>query len=115
MSRYIKAYKQPVKFIIDIDSEEHELVFLSAAIRFRDLDNDVILEQCGQRFVDIIREIRDAGYTQDYRTWHEQGFMYMIDGDGSPRFMDRETATEIAQKTGFPLRNPKALTTIDLW
>ena len=41
--------------------------------------------------------------------------MYMIDGDGSPRFMDRETATEIAQKSGFPLRNPKALTTIDLW
>lgn len=94
---------------------EHTLTFLRAAIRFRDRELGVTLESCGRRHYEIIKDIHDEGYTEDYLAWHVDGFMYMIDDDPSPMFMDRDTATEVAKAAGIPMIASNCLTSEDLW
>ena len=106
-----------IKFtIIDQENpeEEHELVFLSAAIQFYDRENEVWLEMCGERHHQIIKKIHDQGYEEDYKAHHKDGFMYILDDEYSPRFMDRETATEIVKANDFNLIG-SVLTSEDLW
>ena len=110
----MKAIKFKVKESIDGPEVEHELVFLSAAIRFYDRELGVWLESCGKRHHEIIKNIHDEGYEADYKANHTDGFMYMIDDDPSPLFMDRETATEIVKGANIPMIG-SVLTSEDLW
>ncbi len=94
--------------------EEHELMFLTAAIQFYDRENEVWLEMYGKRHHEIIKTIHNQGYEADYKANHKEGFMYILDDNYDVQFMDRETATKIAKDNGFNMIGC-VLTSEDLW
>lgn len=110
----MKPIKFKTKEQMDGPEVEHELVFLSAAIRFYNRELGMWLESCGKRHHEIIKDIYNQGYTADYKANHIDGFMYMIDNNPSPLFMDRETATEIVKAANIPMIGC-VLTSEDLW
>ena len=93
---------------------DHMLYFLSAAIQFYDRENGVWLEMCGKRHHEIYADIAKEGYAEDCKANHKEGFMYIVDDESSPRFIDRETATELAKASGLPMIG-SVLTSEDLW
>ena len=110
----MNVVKIKVKEIKDGPEVEHKIVFLCAAIRFYDRENGVWVESCGRRHHEIIKDIHDEGYSDDYKANHIDGFMYMIDDDPSPIFINRDTATELAKLAGIPMIGC-VLTSEDLW
>lgn len=110
----MKPIRFKVKEMRDGPEVEHEIIFLCAAIRFYDRENGVWLESCGKRHHEIIKNIHDEGHTDDYKANHIDGFMYMIDDDPSPIFIDRETATELVKTADFKMIG-SVLTSEDLW
>lgn len=88
-----------------------EKEFISAAILFIDDEgNEKIFT--GRRHHEIIAKIADAGYTEQYKRYHLDGFMVKI-GDNEV-FKDRELSTMIAKQKGIEMIS-SVLTSEDLW
>ncbi len=110
----MNVIKIKVKEMKDGPEVEHEIIFSCAAIRFYDRENGVWIEFYGRRHHEIIKDIHDKGYSDDYKSNHIDGFMYIIDDNPVPIFIDRDTATELAKSAGIPMIGC-VLTSEDLW
>lgn len=94
--------------------EQHTFHFVTSAICFWDSTHNKWINKTGRRHHEIIKNIHDEGYSNDYKKNHIDGFMYFLDNDYTLRFMDRNTATQIAKIAGFKMIGC-VLTSEDLW
>ena len=99
----------PTVFLWGIVNMEKE--FVSAAILFID-DNGNEKIFTGRRHHEIIKDIHDAGYTDQYKRYHLDGFI--VKWRDKEVFKDRELSTMIAKQKGIEMRS-SVLTSEDLW
>ena len=78
----------------------NNIIWVSSTIRILDSQN-AILEFNGKRHHEIIKQIHDAGYIEDYKRNHIDGFTVLI--DNKPLFLSREEATKIAKEENISM------------
>lgn len=87
----------------------------SAAIMFKHnvAGNDEIIIIEGVRHHLILEKIREWGLTDDYKKWHEHGFIVVTE-NYNLNFRTTEECTEWAKEVGFPMRG-SVLTSEDVF
>ena len=92
-----------------------EYKFTSAAIRILDRDGKEKIFT-GRRHYEIIKDINNAGLTDQYKRYHCDGFMVhvTINDREYDVFKDRDLSTLIAKRIGIKMIS-NTLTSEDLW
>ena len=85
--------------------------FYASAIEIMDAGCN-LMTITGKSHRDCIATIREKGLMDCYTSWHEDGFMVLI--EGCPVFLNREESTELAKEQGIQLAG-NYLTSEDLW
>lgn len=95
-----------------IKSDNQTFEFVDAAIKIKVNGKDKIFNN--RRHHLIIRDIQNAGYLNQYKKIHEDGFLIRVD-DGKLEFFNRGQSTTIAKNCNIATIASDVLTSEDLW
>ena len=95
-----------------ITTENDKIIFFDSAIKFFNQTTKNWQLVKGTRHCEIIKKIADAGFTEDYKNSHIDGFLCIW--NGYIQFIDRGTATNFAKAANYPMTG-SVLTSEDLW
>lgn len=101
---------------VEIQDRKRTVIFLQAAITVYIKETGMQQLFLGDRHCDILQKIADAGFTEDYKQCHEDGFLckIILPKDETILFINRKNATEIAKRANYPMIG-SVLTSEDLW
>ena len=88
--------------------------FVSAAVKIKNQETNTYVVMYGLRHHEIYQRIREAGFADDFKVWHEDGFLVKND-KGVYEYINREDATELAKEMGIKMISNAVLTSEDLW
>ena len=85
--------------------------FYASAVEIMD-EGSNLMTITGKHHADCIEKIKEKGFMHYYNSWHEDGFMVLV--EGCSVFLGRDEATELAKALGVELSGTM-LTSEDLW
>lgn len=85
--------------------------FYASAVEIMDESSNLMTIK-GKHHADCIEQIKEKGLMDYYNSWHEDGFMVLI--EGCSVFLSREEATSLAKEQGIRMKG-QYLTSEDLF